>query len=240
MRKYVIIQRLFFLCITSFFVIEAKSISESNKKKVTLSILFVVKSFPVLAETPALNQITGLLDLKHNVHIYSVKPREYFGEMHPYVNRYKLLDRTYFQNLPSFLDKFDIIFIDGLHHADQVYQDILNALEHLNDDGTILCHDMNPWSKDVQKVPRQTGQWTGDCWKAFVRLRSERSDLDMFVITADTGLGVIRNGNQKKLNVDCDLTWDNLGLHRSEWLNLISVEEFYQMFASPNKEITSD
>jgi len=100
----------FFVCVTNFFTIQARNRENSNRNKVKLSILFVVKSFPVLAETPAINLITGLLDLKHNVQIYSVKIREYFGEMHPDVNKYKLLDRTHFQELPPFLDKFDIIF----------------------------------------------------------------------------------------------------------------------------------
>ena len=34
--------------------------------------------------------------------------------------------------------KFDIIFIDGLHHDDQVIKDINNSLEILNDNGTII------------------------------------------------------------------------------------------------------
>jgi len=40
--------------------------------------------------------------------------------------------------------KFDLIFIDGLHHADQVERDIINSLAVLNEGGTIVCHDMNP------------------------------------------------------------------------------------------------
>src|SRR5690554_871976 len=40
--------------------------------------------------------------------------------------------------------KYDIIFIDGLHHADQVLKDINNSLKHLNENGVIVCHDMLP------------------------------------------------------------------------------------------------
>jgi len=40
--------------------------------------------------------------------------------------------------------KFYIIFVDGLHHADQVYKDIKNGLDHLNKGGAIVCHDMSP------------------------------------------------------------------------------------------------
>ena len=37
--------------------------------------------------------------------------------------------------------KFDIIFIDGLHHADQVEKDIDNSLKYLNEGGIIVMHD---------------------------------------------------------------------------------------------------
>ena len=52
-------------------------------------------------------------------------------------------------------EKFDIVFIDGLHHSEQVYKDILNSLNILNEDGTIICHDMNPTEEFRQIVPRK-------------------------------------------------------------------------------------
>ena len=73
--------------------------------------------------------------------------------------------------------KFDIIFIDGLHHADQVYRDIYNSLRFLNEGGTIVCHDMLPTDKKMQDVPREQSIWTGDCWKAWVKIRSENENL---------------------------------------------------------------
>ena len=70
---------------------------------------------------------------------------------------------------------FDVIFIDGLHHADQVYRDINNSLAVLNDKGFIVCHDMNPQLEEHQTLPYRGGIWNGDCWKAYVRLRQELS-----------------------------------------------------------------
>jgi predicted O-methyltransferase YrrM len=49
---------------------------------------------------------------------------------------------------------FDIIFIDGLHHADQLKKDIINSLKVLNDKRTIICHDVNPPSELIQKRHR--------------------------------------------------------------------------------------
>ena len=83
-------------------------------------------------------------------------------------------------------DKFDVIFIDGLHHSDQVYRDIINSLTVLNDGGYIVCHDMSPWNENVQLIPFDSAihtYWTGDCWKAFVKLRRERRDLSMACVS---------------------------------------------------------
>lgn len=123
-------------------------------------------------------------------------------------------------------DRFDVIFIDGLHHADFVERDILNSLSVLNDGGYIICHDMNPINEIMQRVPREVDYWMGDCWKAWVKLRSTMDNLSMYVIDTDCGCGVITNGKQDLINVDCDLTYDNLETHRQQWLNLISVDEF--------------
>lgn len=126
---------------------------------------------------------------------------------------------------------FDVIFIDGLHHSDQVYRDIINSLNCLNDDGYIVCHDMNPWEEHVQTIPLNPEThtfWTGDCWKAFVQLRRERSDLEMYVVDTDCGCGIIRKGRQDPLKGTEELTWENLERNRQLWLNLISPESFLQ------------
>ncbi len=74
-----------------------------------------------------------------------------------------------------------------------------------------MCHDMNPLNEASQTFPRvgkRGTPWNGDCWKAFVQLRMECDDLEMCVIDADWGLGIIRKGSQKKL-VATDLTYEN-------------------------------
>lgn len=132
---------------------------------------------------------------------------------------------------PKNKDNFDVIFIDGLHHADQVYRDIKNSLNFLNDGGVIVCHDMNPQSKQAQEIPYINGEWNGDCWKALVQIRQEHDDLDIYTIDTDQGCSVITKSNEqlKKLVVKDSLTYDNLVKNREEWLNLISVGEFNTM-----------
>jgi len=123
-------------------------------------------------------------------------------------------------------EKFDVIFIDGLHHADQVYRDIANALLCLNDDGYIVCHDMNPELEQHQVIPFNGGIWNGDCWKAYVQLRQERDDLAMYVVDTDYGCGVIRKGYQEKLDKIHNLDFNTFSTKRKEWLNLITPDQF--------------
>lgn len=124
---------------------------------------------------------------------------------------------------------FDVVFIDGLHHSDQVLRDIENALKFLNPNGYIVCHDMDPENEITQRVPQETDAWTGDCWKAWVTLRSKRSDLSMFVLDTDYGCGIIRFGSQECINIDCPLNWDNLVKNRQLWLNLIPISKLDEM-----------
>ncbi len=125
-------------------------------------------------------------------------------------------------------EKFGVVFIDGLHWSEQVYKDILNSLDVLDDGGYVICHDMNPSSEFVQRYPQPEAycEWTGDCWKAWVKIKSERDDLNMFVVDTDYGCGVITKGSQGLVTIDSELTWDDLDKNRKELLNLISYEEF--------------
>lgn len=146
---------------------------------------------------------------------------------HCYCNYHLTSDDFFAQNKET----FDVIFIDGLHHADVVERDINNALKILNSGGYIVCHDMNPWDEEVQLVPRQTGNWTGDCWKAWVKIRSYNPNVNMFVIDTDCGCGVISVGNQELLKLECDLTYTSLVNNRTPWLNLIDISAFNKIIS---------
>lgn len=123
-------------------------------------------------------------------------------------------------------ETFDLIFVDGLHYANQVKKDIENALAVLNQGGVIVCHDMSPYNELMQRVPMQSAEWTGDCWKAWVELRASRDDLSMQVVDTDYGCGVIFRGKQELINVDCELSYENLDKNRKYWLNLITTQQF--------------
>jgi hypothetical protein len=125
-------------------------------------------------------------------------------------------------------EKFDVIFIDGLHHSDQVYRDIINSLDCLNPSGLIICHDMLPTSEHMQEIPFRGGAWTGDCWKAFVKIKQERQDLEMFTIDTDMGLSVIRKGSQDKFYTVDTINYSNFDYFKWDWMNIHSIIDFYK------------
>jgi hypothetical protein len=119
---------------------------------------------------------------------------------------------------------FDIIFIDGLHHAEQVEKDITNSVKILNNNGYIICHDMLPSNKIMQQVPRLQSEWTGDCWKAWVKIRSYRNDLIMFVVDTDYGCGIIQKGSQNTIDItNIDLTYENFVMNKNNWMNIQNI-----------------
>lgn len=123
--------------------------------------------------------------------------------------------------------KFDIIFIDGLHEADQVYRDIENSFDILLPGGTIVMHDCLPRNEAEQKVPQIQGTWTGDVWKAFVLFREKNPYIRMMVVNMDFGMGVLtRSSSPVNFKARKALTYSNFQKHYKEWLNLVSVEEF--------------
>lgn len=155
---------------------------------------------------------------------------EYKVGVDPNVNTRATIFKTSDEFFETNSENFDVIFIDGLHHSDQVFRDINNALDCLNHNGYIVCHDMNPHKEIIQRVPQETPEWTGDCWKAWVTIRSQRSDLDMCVVNIDYGCGIISRGKQFIIDINDELNWDSLVLNRNYWLNLISINNFKRKY----------
>jgi len=93
-------------------------------------------------------------------------------------------------------DKFDCVFIDGLHTYSQVKRDINNSLKILNPNGIILLHDCLPNNYLEQATPRSQYIWNGDVWRALAECRT-RENIDTYTCYADFGIGVIINRKNK-------------------------------------------
>jgi hypothetical protein len=129
--------------------------------------------------------------------------------------------------------KFDIIFIDGLHHYQQVLKDIENSLNHLSENGTIVCHDCLPTTEKMQERDDHGGEWTGDVWKAIAELRIETIDLDIKVVDTDYGCGIIRRGtNIPYVTNENYKTYTFFNSNKQELMNVISKEQLLQWINS--------
>ncbi|MGA8261564.1 MAG: class I SAM-dependent methyltransferase [Arenicellales bacterium] len=130
--------------------------------------------------------------------------------------------------------EFDVIFIDGLHRADQAYRDIRNAMQWVADVGYIVLHDCNPPTRHhAREVFRERGPagpaWNGTTWKAFQRIRTE-VDKNCYVIDCDWGVGVIENHGESAANrlspeINAFYEYSVLDENREMILNLVQPED---------------
>ncbi|REE81998.1 methyltransferase family protein [Lutibacter oceani] len=156
--------------------------------------------------------------------------------------KFKLTSDEFFSELKSNKilitnNKFDIIFIDGLHQANQVERDILNSLEFLSEDGFIIVHDCNP---PTESHARETyeyvlspsgGSWNGTTWKAFYKFRKSTTFFSC-CIDSDWGIGIISKkiklGEPTKIN-NPFFEFQIFDKNRVKSLNLISFENFMRI-----------
>ncbi len=105
----------------------------------------------------------------------------------------------------------DVVFVDGLHTYTQALRDVESSLRYLSKAGVIVMHDCNPLNAAGAypvkhaidevlsaaakgEVPGWNNHWNGDIWKAVAYLRSTRSDLNVFTLDLDWGLGIVAHG----------------------------------------------
>jgi colanic acid/amylovoran biosynthesis glycosyltransferase len=78
-----------------------------------MKIAFLLWRFPVVSEPFIINQITGLIDRGHEVHIYPLNGKpDRLVKIHPIVEQYNLFDRTYYP--PARPDFYPLRVLKGL------------------------------------------------------------------------------------------------------------------------------
>lgn len=89
-------------------------------------------------------------------------------------------------------EKFDFVFIDGLHTYEQARRDVVNSLRFLQPGGIITIHDLLPSCWEWELVPRSHRMWTGTVWKVAYEIK-ERFGAKFGIVVANHGIGVIFN-----------------------------------------------
>lgn len=116
-------------------------------------------------------------------------------------------------------NKFDLVFIDGLHEHEQVERDIVNAWNQ--GAKVIVLHDCNPHAEPNQRVPRETRVWYGDVWRAFVGFTMEYPKVTQYCFDFDCGVGVIVCDDTKiETGFSTDIPFSEFELNKRYLLNL--------------------
>ncbi|HUO38968.1 MAG TPA: class I SAM-dependent methyltransferase, partial [Mycobacterium sp.] len=127
------------------------------------------------------------------------------------------------------LDRYDLIFVDGLLEEHQCRRDLENALDRLSDRGWIVAHDANPpteWHQRPLDQFEPDSEWNGTVWKALMRCCSEHPELELRTFDLDWGCALLRRragnvGPDPAPELPDTLGWVFFVEHRSELLNLV-------------------
>lgn len=112
-------------------------------------------------------------------------------------------------------DKFNLVFVDGLHEAREAYLDVIDSLNCLDEGGLILLDDVSPmdeWSAlpdkgdsiEALRIRGIThGKWYGDVWKVAAVILNNYPSLGLIYLgrgAEDHGQAVIFRiaGNEEK------------------------------------------
>jgi len=144
----------------------------------------------------------------------------------------------FFAHLVTRETRFDLIFVDGLHHREQVHRDILNAWAHLTPGGAILVHDCDPPSEQAGLRDVCGGIWCGDVWRGWLEARYDLAaqGAGLATVETDLGCGLVVAGSVLEpvappwpRQEAAGASWGFYQQHRREWLRAVSVDEFHEI-----------
>lgn len=122
----------------------------------------------------------------------------------PGVSYHQVTSDDYFGSIVDTDERFDVIYLDGLHTVEQTLRDLLNALEHLQPQGVIVIDDVLPPTElaaiaDRQEflaVRRDAGReeekaWMGDVFRLVYFIDTFCQQLSFGVIDNNHGQAVV-------------------------------------------------
>lgn len=134
--------------------------------------------------------------------------------------------------------RYDIILVDPFHDYACSYRDLGLALDLLNDNGSIVVHDVLPPSAGKIISPAFVpGSWCGVTFIAFIDFLM-KEDLQFCTVDCDFGCGIIRKAPRggdafgdlrqgwSQARLSHDRAFRYLSAHKDRLLNLRSPEDF--------------
>ena len=117
----------------------------------------------------------------------------------------------------SALGPLDLVYIDGMHLIENVYEDFVNVEQHAHRCSVLLVDDIFPNHPMQARRARSSRHWTGDVWRMVDVLRTARPDLIVFPVdTAPTGTLVVLGANPEDRTLWEAFDWILSGLIGSE------------------------
>jgi hypothetical protein len=143
---------------------------------------------------------------------------------------------VYFSEIISPAEKFQLIYLDGLHTFEQTLRDFVNATHFLADDGIIVIDDVIPSSYqaalpdqlDAFKVKEFTGDpdnsWMGDTYKLVFFINSFFPAYNLRTISNNHGQAVVW---RRPRAIDVFRSYTMAEIVRLEFLDVIKQSEVF-------------
>lgn len=146
--------------------------------------------------------------------IYQKTSDEWFGEkvFNAKTDDYEQVNTT-----------FDLVFIDGLHTADQVKRDFENSMRCLSDNGFILIHDTLPDEEQYTTVPRETRRWYGNVFVWAMTL-NQYDGIGFVTFNIDCGCTLVWKMPEKKAapKLTDEMNWETYKSIGNVLLNVVN------------------
>lgn len=162
---------------------------------------------------------------------------------------YQLTSDSYFF-CKNPLEKFDVIFIDGLHTFEQTLRDLLNSINSLSDGGIIVIDDVIPASYAAslpslnqsrafwEATANPDGSWMGDVYKVIMFLEQFITTYSYGTISENHGQTVIwkqqrelSNQSSKSIEVISRASYADLMLDLSV-MRILPFDEIFSEIAA--------
>jgi hypothetical protein len=133
-------------------------------------------------------------------------------------------------------EQWDVVFIDALHVARQVWKDLANVRKVISPNGFIVLHDCSPPNvirahDDPAYYEAYPSEWNGDVFRAWYRMRCEWPYANACVDT-DEGCGIISMGKAGTpiSHTNEFYSYSHMAADRCLSLGLISPATFLEKF----------